>query len=101
MPTKPTTIPVLTLAIGLLLTLALIASGATAPRGEQALPLLTLLFMSELGFLFTLGGALYAIKQWRLQRAQRSLLFNAVGGFILAAVLLLLGLNLWLTTTAG
>jgi hypothetical protein len=100
MLTKHTTIPALTTAFGLLITIALIAVGATAPRNEQALPLLTLLFMSELGLLITLGGALYGIKLWRLQREQRFLLFNAMGGIILAAALLLLGLNLWLTTAA-
>ncbi len=81
--------------------IALFAAGATAPQGEQALPLLTLLFMSELGFLITLGGAIYGIKLWRQQREQRFLLFNAVAGIALALGLLVLGLTLWFTTTAG
>jgi len=100
MPTKHTAIPVLTTAIGLLITIALIAAGATAPQDEQALPLLTLLFMCELGFFVTMGGAIYAIKMWLLQRGTRFLIISAVGGIILAVALLLLGLNLWFTATA-
>lgn len=101
MQIKQTTIPVLTTTTGVLLAIALIAAGATAAQGEQALPLLTLLFMSELGFLVSLGGAIYGIKLWQQQREQRFLLFNAIGGIILAAALLLLGLNLWFSATAA
>lgn len=101
MQIKQTTIPILTTTTGVLILIALIAAGAATPQGEQALPLLTLLFMSELGFLATLGGAIYGIKLWQQQREQRFLLFNAMGGIILSAALLLLGLNLWFSATAA
>ncbi len=98
---KQTTIPVLTTAVGVIITLLLIGAGATAPQGQQKLPLLMLLFASELGFLVTLGGAIFSIKLWQQQREKRFLLFGALAGFILAAALLVLGLTLWFTTTAG
>ncbi len=99
---KQTTIPVLTTAVGVIIALLLIGAGATAPQGEQKLPLLMLLFASELGFLVTLGGAIYGIKLWQQQqREKRFLLFGALAGFVLAAALLVLGLTLWFTTTAG
>ncbi len=101
MQIKQTTIPVLTTTTGVLITIALIAAGATDPQSEKALPLLTLLFMCELGFLVSLGGAIYGFKLWQQQREQRFLLFNALGGIILAVALLLLGIKLWLSTTAG
>jgi hypothetical protein len=98
---KQSAIPLLTTTLGLIMVLLLVATGATAPRSEQALPLLTLLFMSDLGFLVTLGGAIYGIKLWQQQRAQRFLLVNAVAGIALALGLLVLGLTLWSTTTAA
>ena len=98
---KQTTIPVLTTAVGVIIAFLLVGAGATAPQGEQKLPLLMLLFASELGFLVTLGGAIYGIRLWQQQREKRFLLFGALAGFALAAALLVLGLTLWFTTTAG
>jgi len=98
---KHSTIPMLTTAIGLLLGIVLVVSGATEPKGEQALPLLMLLFMSEMGFITSLGGALYGIKLWQQQRELRFLLLNAVAGIGLAVGLFLLGLKLWSATSAG
>jgi len=101
MQIKHATIPMLTTATGLLLGGILIAAGATAPKGEQALPLLMLLFMSEMGFIVSLGGAIYGFTLWQKQREQRFLLLNAVAGIGLAIGLLLLGLKFWSATGAG
>jgi hypothetical protein len=98
---KHTTIPMLTTTAGILLGGVLVAAGATAPKGEQSLPLLMLLFMSEMGFIIALGGALYGIKLWQQQREKRFLLLNAAAGIVLALGLLIVGLNLWSTTNAG
>jgi len=98
---KHSVIPMLTTATGILLGVVLVVAGATAPKGEQALPLLMMLFMSELGFIVALGGALYGVKLWQQQREKRFLLLNAAAGFVLALGLLILGLILWSTTSAG
>jgi len=90
----------ITTAVGILLGLALFFAGALAPRGEQALPLLMMLFMSEMGFIVSLGGALYGLKLWK-EGKQSFLLLNAVAGSGLAVALLILGLKLWAMTGAG
>jgi len=97
---KQTTIPMITTAVAILLGLALVFAGALAPRGEQALPLLMMLFMSEMGFIVSLGGALYGLRLWQ-QGKQTFLLLNTVAGIGLAFALLMLGLKLWAVTNAA
>lgn len=98
---KRSVIPLITTAVGMLLAFVLVASGATAAGEEQALPLLMMLFMSELGFIISLGGALYGIKLWQQSRVQRFLLLNAAAGIVLALGLLFLGITLWATANAA
>lgn len=97
---KHTTIPILTTAIGILLGITLILTGATAPRGEQALPLLMMLFMSEMGVIVSLGGALYGLKLWQKEK-KTYLLLNTAAGIALAVAMLIVGLKLWSATGAA
>ena len=82
-------------AIGLLLVAAVFFAGATSPSREYALPLLMMLFMSELGALVTAAGAFVGIRQWFGQRENIATLLAGLACAAMALALLSLGLTLW------
>lgn len=90
------TFPWVAVGIGLVVGLLLIGTGAIDPGGEHALPLLTMLFMSEFGFIVTLVGAGIATKIWLGQRSKLPMLLAGLLGAALAAGFALIGLRLWL-----
>lgn len=96
-----TVFPWIASAIGLVFLAALSFAGATSASGEYALPLLTLLFMSELGVLVTAAGAFVGLQLWSRQRHRLAFLFPALACAALAIALLVIGLALWSTTQAG
>jgi hypothetical protein len=87
--------PWIAIGLGLVLVSALFFSGAATGTKEYALPLLTMLFMSELGALVTGAGAFIGIQLWLQKRNNVSLLLAGIVSAVLAMSLLLLGLNLW------
>jgi hypothetical protein len=91
---KPT-YPLLALGLGLLLALLLQRFGAFSPTGDQRLPLLTLLLMSELGFIATAIAAVISVRD--LMRFGPRLRFVALltGNLLLAGALLWTGITLW------
>jgi len=89
------------LGIGLAIAMVAVPASAPTPDGHTALPLLTLLFMSEFGFILSAIGAYLGIQ--RLRRAGlRFALTAATGGCVALALLFAwLGLSLWSGAGAG
>ncbi len=85
--------------LGLSLYLLLWQAGASNPGGGLSLPVLTLLFMAELGFFVTLAGVVAGGLRL-LEEGFESLLASAVVGCaILAGGLFVMGLGLWKLVT--
>jgi len=87
--------PWLALGLGLIIALILVVSGAADPATKPALPLLTLLIMSEFAFFVTAIGAVQAIRAGLVQGFGYGLLMVAVGCVLLAGGFLWLGISLW------
>lgn len=81
--------------IGLLLIAALFFAGATSASREYALPLLMMLFMSELGGLVTAVGAVVGVQLWLRQRGNVAMLLVGIACAAMALAQLSLGLSLW------
>ena len=87
--------PWLALGIGLLVAMILLRFGALDPAAEQALPLLTLLILSEFGFLVTLIAGGLCVRDLLAAGVRIPLLVLLTGNLLLAAGFLWLGLELW------
>lgn len=87
--------PWLALGLGLLIALLLMQTGALGPASERALPLLTLLIVTEFGFFLTGIGAGLALRNLVRQGIGVSQLAAAAGCGALSAAFLWLGLELW------
>ena len=86
------------LASGIGLVLALVLARTTSGIGgnsEPLLPPLTLLFISEFGFLLTAAGAWVGARVWLARRNQLGMLLAAIGCLVLALAFLYAGLGLW------
>lgn len=81
--------------LGLILALVLGLSGAADPATANRLPLLTLLFISEFGFLTTAAGAVWGFKTRGREDAEAGSLIAAFACVALAAAFLLMGIGLW------
>jgi hypothetical protein len=93
--------PWIAMLIGLILLTALLAAGAASGSGEYSLPLLTMLFMSELGMLVSGAGAFVGGQLWLARRSDSAMLFAALVSAVLAIGLLVLGLVLWSSMQAA
>jgi hypothetical protein len=88
-------------AAGLGLVLALVLALGGAPGGAidtptaRGMPLLTRLFIGELGFLITAAGAFWGFKHRRRQGSEIATLIAAVACIALAIAFLLMGIGLW------
>ncbi len=87
--------PWIAIAIGFLLILGLYLSGAFTTPEETALPLLTVLFMSELGAVVCAGGAFFATQTWLKQRGDMASLVAILLATVEAIVLLGIGIMIW------
>jgi len=88
-------IPGVAAAIGLLLFLLLARTSLFSNGGEPTLPLLTLLFISEFGFLLTgIGGFISAKRVIGGDRKPAALLLTLACG-VLSVAFLAFGLTLW------
>lgn len=86
--------PWLASGIGLVLVMVLIKGGALAEE-DRALPLLTLLFISEFGFLVTAAGGYVAVKELlQADKNWRSVLLS-LACLSLAIAFFTLGIQLW------
>ncbi len=81
--------------IGLTVAMALLRIGALNPNVEPALPLLTMLFMAEFGFLVSLAGAVSGARTWFAQRDNFILLGLVLACVVLAGGLFWAGLSIW------
>lgn len=87
--------PWLALGLGIILGLLLLFFGNTAAPEERKLPLLTLLLMSEFGFLLTaVAAGMCAHNIWKQGFGMQTLLLFA-GNLMLAANFAWMGLALW------
>jgi hypothetical protein len=87
--------PGLALVIGILAAAGLLQSGALAPGAEHALPLLTLLVVSEFAFFVTAIGAGVGINAMLNRGVRPAVLLPTLGCAVLAAGFLYLGIRLW------
>lgn len=87
--------PWLALGLGLTIAVILVVSGAVDPASKPALPLLTLLIMTEFGFFVTAIGAGLALRSGFAQGFGFAMLAVIAGCALLAAGFLWLGLSLW------
>ena len=92
--------PWLALGVGLFLALGLLLGGAADPAAERALPLLTLLLASELGFFVTAAGAIVAARRLGRGGASAVPVMLLVACAALAVGFFWLGLALWPSTGA-
>ncbi len=83
--------PWVALGVGVLIAVALERSGAMYPAEGNRLPLLTLLVMSEFGFIVTAIGAGLGLRALFQQRGNAILFLPVVGCTLLAAGFLWLG----------
>jgi len=87
--------PWLALGIGLLIAIVLVRAGAIEPESETALPLLTLLIMSEFGFFLTAIGAGLGVRTLLQQGVNLASISVVLGCGLLAGGFLWLGMELW------
>ena len=92
---KKNAFPLIASCIGLLLALVLARSVGGDGDSEPLLPRLTLLFISEFGFVVTAAGAWVGGRSWLSQRSQLSLLLISAGCLGLALAFLYIGIALW------
>ncbi len=87
--------PWLALGLGLIIAVILVVSGAVDPASQPALPLLTLLIMTEFGFFVTAIGAVQAIRAGLAQGFGLALLTVIAGCSLLSIGFMWLGISLW------
>jgi hypothetical protein len=81
--------------LGLILALVLALGSGADPDTSRRLPLLTLLFISEFGFLITAAGAFWGFKTRGRQDAETASLIAALACVALAVAFMLMGVGLW------
>ena len=86
--------PSVALFLGSLLLVAITLGGKPNPQGVSALPLLTLLLISEFGFFVTAVGC-YAGARQSLQKITFRSLISTVSNLVLAVFFAHLGLEFW------
>ena len=87
--------PWLALGLGLIIAVIVVVSGAVDPATEPALPLLTLLVLSEFAFFVTAIGAVQAVRAGLAQGFSPVLFLVIAGCALLAGGFLWLGISLW------
>jgi hypothetical protein len=92
--------PWLAAGLGLLLSIVLLQSGILGDASERSLPVLTLLFISEFGFLVTSAGSVIALRSLWLQGRSLSNLLLTLACGLLAIAFFTLGIMLWRSSVA-
>jgi len=88
-------LPWLSLGIGLFLALLTVLANPLAPASETAIPLLAILFMTELGALLCLVAVVISIREQVNGSFQLHGLLTTIGNGLLLAYFANLGMNLW------
>ena len=92
--------PWLAAGLGLLLAMVLLKTGVLGPAEARSLPLLTMLFISEFGFLVTAAGSIAAGKSLMQQGRNWTQLFLALACGALSVAFFSLGIMLWQSSIA-
>ncbi len=92
---KKTVYPYIALVLGLCLLATLLASSIVAPDGKPALPLLTLLIISEFGFFVTGIGAVVGIMAINKSQRKVMLALTSLACGAMAVRFMLLGIEFW------
>lgn len=92
-------LPWLSLGIGLFLALLTMLANPLAPSGEAAIPLLAILFMTELGALLCFVAVVMSIRQQVNASFQLHGLLTTIGNGLLLAYFINFGMNLWAAIT--
>jgi hypothetical protein len=92
-------LPYIASGLGLFLILAVVAGSKTGSNGTTALPLLTLLIMSEFGFFLTGIAAFMGIRHIQATGMKSAYVFITGLCVILSVTFLWLGIQLWPNTT--
>lgn len=92
---KKTVYPYIALALGVSLLIALSASSALAIEDRPALPLLTLLIISEFGFIVTGIGAIVGIRAINTSPRKVMMALTALACAAMSARFMLLGIEFW------
>jgi hypothetical protein len=87
--------PWLAAGIGLLLAMVLLQTGVLGEADDRSLPLLTMLFISEFGFIVTAAGSFVAGRTLLRQGHSWANLFLSVACGALAIAFFILGFQLW------
>ena len=90
-----TTFPFVALFLGLFFLALLLLNGVASSAGENLMPLLTLLIISEFGFIVTGIGAITGLLAMTGNGLKLKILFVAVACALLSVKFLLLGLDYW------
>lgn len=88
--------PWIATGLGLVIAIVMLRGGATRPPGETGLPPLTLLFMSEFGFIVTAAGAFVGVRGGLQQRSRNQLVLGLACS-VLALGFIAIGIALWRT----
>ncbi len=92
---KKTVYPYIALGLGVCLLVTLLASSMVAPDGKPALPLLTLLIMSEFGFIVTAIGAVVGIIAVKASQRKLMLVLTSLACGAMAVRFMMLGIEFW------
>jgi hypothetical protein len=88
-------LPFLAAGLGFLLALVLIQSGSGLSGFTDGLPLLTLLFLCEIGLIVTLVGGVMSGIIWFKNRRNFAMLINAMVCLILGIYFIMTGIFIW------
>ena len=88
-------LPLLAAGLGFLLALVLIQSGSGLSGFTDGLPLLTLLFLCEIGLIVTLVGFVMSGIVWFKNRRNFAMLINAMVCLILGIYFIMTGIFIW------
>jgi hypothetical protein len=88
-------LPFLAAGLGFLLALVLIQSGSGLSSFTDGLPLLTLLFLCEIGLIVTLVGFVMSGIVWFKNRRIFTMLINAMVCLILGIYFIMTGIFIW------
>lgn len=88
-------LPFLAAGLGFLLALVLIQSGSGQSGFTDGLPLLTLLFLCEIGLIVTLVGGVMSGILWYKNRRNFAMLINAMVCLILGIYFIMTGIFIW------
>lgn len=88
-------LPLLAAGLGFLLALVLIQSGSGQSGFTDGLPLLTLLFLCEIGLIVTLAGGVMSGILWFKNRRNFAMLINVMVCLILGIYFIMTGIYIW------